>query len=827
MLIALSAVVVVLSSIFWLILSLVLALGEIRSLLYIRGIVGGAAQVNSARQRVCDDLAEKMGVQKPRFVKHPEISSTFLTGIIHPVVVAPDSDLEDMMTSKEVLVHELAHLKRHDHIWNLIANIAIVLLPFQPLVWLLAAAIEETSDHVSDDYVVKMMKDDMAYASQLYDIAKARKLEHARLVAASAVCSMKSVLIRRIERILDTNSNRHLHSRARDVVSVLFLFLCALFVSGFVGIKREILNIRNTIVDHSTELATRMKTQDASLDMSILSALDANMFNSGESPKNEWQSLSGSSPVSGHSELDVNGGPAMTRLDTRRSGAPGASMPIDRILKSKRRPEIDMTGTLDRHGMADDSFLASLTDNLPEETVDMQPTVSEDLTSFMLLNSYNAGSTDQAVMASLEIAVPGDYEYGDLSDPLREKMRDFYRSLKKEKLYPVWSPDAAKIAFTDKNYGVWVVDADGGAPLLVYDNYYRLLYRDMKIHYGEIKTVGFSPDGRELVYRRYSLDLEHGSRVIANDDGEIRRYYVENPLPMLEAVDLETMKYRTLAENASDGAFSPDGRSFAYIGEDLDGPSSLWLLDLETGTRRCIDSVEPSSLCFTTDSASLLVSVELENGSSEIVTVDCATGEIGSVLLNGNVNLCDLSPDGRWLLFAENVTEQVHGDNQVENGALPGLLDMETGLLYALSTDERESVAWGRFSPEGDMLCLNLKDDGNWNIFLQNFTPPVAAKEAMTAEPVEFSLGNATPNPFNMATTIEYSVAKDSMVKLLIYNSLGQKVRTLVSEMTATGKHKVVWDGLDDNGNVVSAGVYLSHLNAGGRTATGKMTLMK
>jgi flagellar hook assembly protein FlgD len=64
-------------------------------------------------------------------------------------------------------------------------------------------------------------------------------------------------------------------------------------------------------------------------------------------------------------------------------------------------------------------------------------------------------------------------------------------------------------------------------------------------------------------------------------------------------------------------------------------------------------------------------------------------------------------------------------------------------------------------------------------------------------------------------------------VRLDIFNQRGQLVRTLVHGQQAAGSHSVQWDGLDYNGQPVSSGVYLYHLQAEHQMLTRKLMLMK
>jgi hypothetical protein len=83
------------------------------------------------------------------------------------------------------------------------------------------------------------------------------------------------------------------------------------------------------------------------------------------------------------------------------------------------------------------------------------------------------------------------------------------------------------------------------------------------------------------------------------------------------------------------------------------------------------------------------------------------------------------------------------------------------------------------------------------------------------------------PNPFNPTTTIKFNLPEASAASLEIYNLKGQKVRTLLDDDLAKGSYSPVWNGLDDNLQPVSSGVYLYRLKAGDMVQTRKMMLMK
>jgi hypothetical protein len=88
-------------------------------------------------------------------------------------------------------------------------------------------------------------------------------------------------------------------------------------------------------------------------------------------------------------------------------------------------------------------------------------------------------------------------------------------------------------------------------------------------------------------------------------------------------------------------------------------------------------------------------------------------------------------------------------------------------------------------------------------------------------------LGEAYPNPFNPETDISLTVPERTQVSLIIYNILGEKVKTLVSEEMAAGIYTLHWNGRDEAGNSVATGIYFYRLKTESFDQTKKMVLMK
>ncbi len=94
--------------------------------------------------------------------------------------------------------------------------------------------------------------------------------------------------------------------------------------------------------------------------------------------------------------------------------------------------------------------------------------------------------------------------------------------------------------------------------------------------------------------------------------------------------------------------------------------------------------------------------------------------------------------------------------------------------------------------------------------------------EVEVTVPASFSLQQNYPNPFNPTTMIQYSIPSDQVVRLNVYNLLGQKVMTLVNESQKAGQHQVSF-----NASNFASGVYFYKLEAGAQSSIKKMILMK
>jgi beta-lactamase regulating signal transducer with metallopeptidase domain/protocatechuate 3,4-dioxygenase beta subunit len=180
---------------------------------------------------LCHELAGRMRLRLLAVLRSPFLSSPCLDGLRRPAILLPEDADQNL---RDTFVHELAHLGRRDGLWNLLRQLATAALWVQPLLWVLSRRIEETAEEVCDDFVVAFGADRGRYAGHLLELAERRLPPLAP--SAVGIISLRSLLARRIARILD--STRALSTRAgrRTIAATLLAGLAATILAGLLGV---------------------------------------------------------------------------------------------------------------------------------------------------------------------------------------------------------------------------------------------------------------------------------------------------------------------------------------------------------------------------------------------------------------------------------------------------------------------------------------------------------------------------------------------------------------------------------------------------------------
>ena len=134
----------------------------------------------------------------------------------------------------------------------------------------------------------------------------------------------------------------------------------------------------------------------------------------------------------------------------------------------------------------------------------------------------------------------------------------------------------------------------------------------------------------------------------------------------------------------------------------------------------------------------------------------------------------------------------------------------------------RDSIenATGVYVPETPIIAWQDRTERKTPMITPDDVSSVADKGA--GIPAGFALGQNYPNPFNPTTTIVYSIGKAGPVTISLYNTLGQKIKTLVDGQQLSGEYTITVDGSE-----LSSGIYFYSIDAGDFVQTKKMILMK
>jgi len=127
-------------------------------------------------------------------------------------------------------------------------------------------------------------------------------------------------------------------------------------------------------------------------------------------------------------------------------------------------------------------------------------------------------------------------------------------------------------------------------------------------------------------------------------------------------------------------------------------------------------------------------------------------------------------------------------------------------------------------NPGGRIEVYQLSLPETW---WEDLGSTTSSTEVMVKVPNRFNLQQNYPNPFNPKTTINFSLPSNDFVDLSIFNSLGQRVATLIQGYQSSGWKTVSWEGVDDNGVRIPSGVYFYCLTSKQYSSTRKMILLQ
>lgn len=227
-------------------------------------LLGGLAYIQQLRSQrtqylpedwelVLEELRVRLNLRIPvQLLESAKVLSPIVIGHFKPIILLPVGLVNQLSVDQveAVLAHELAHIARHDYLWNILQSVVEVLLYFNPAVWWIAGVVRNERENCCDDIAVQISGDSLVYAHAL---VRLQEIQHSSPRMAMALAgNRRYVLLNRIRRILN-------QPQQKSNTMQKFAFTCLLLlVVGVMSIG-----------------ASRPGTQDKESAAAVLSAVDS------------------------------------------------------------------------------------------------------------------------------------------------------------------------------------------------------------------------------------------------------------------------------------------------------------------------------------------------------------------------------------------------------------------------------------------------------------------------------------------------------------------------------------------------------------------------
>lgn len=207
-------------------------------------------------------LLQRMNLTRPiQFLTSDSLTTPIVMGVFQPVVIFPLSLLSQMPSAQveAILLHELAHIRRHDYLVNILQRVTETVFFFQPVVWYVSHRMRVERELCCDDIASASCDTVSQYAGALAALEAFRSAENYEL-AAAAKGSSEGSLLSRIRRLAGGNSTDHIGIDWR--LPAAMLACCTLAMMTFaafwaIGADEDAIDIRDL---HTTSYSLVEKT---------------------------------------------------------------------------------------------------------------------------------------------------------------------------------------------------------------------------------------------------------------------------------------------------------------------------------------------------------------------------------------------------------------------------------------------------------------------------------------------------------------------------------------------------------------------------------------
>jgi bla regulator protein blaR1 len=204
--------------------------------MYLLRIRNQATTIDNEWSALLQDLTAQLNINSSVLLAESKwIETPMVMGYLKPVILIPVGLFSGLTTEQveTIFLHELAHIKRHDFLINLIQSLVEAILFFNPFVWVLSNMMRQEREYCCDDAVISQKDKALTYAHAL------AKLEEARLsrsVLALTLAGNKNQLLNRIKRIMERSVKSY--SGAEKLVPAL-LIVAGLTCASWITIQAK------------------------------------------------------------------------------------------------------------------------------------------------------------------------------------------------------------------------------------------------------------------------------------------------------------------------------------------------------------------------------------------------------------------------------------------------------------------------------------------------------------------------------------------------------------------------------------------------------------
>ena len=306
-----------------------------------------------------------------------------------------------------------------------------------------------------------------------------------------------------------------------------------------------------------------------------------------------------------------------------------------------------------------------------------------------------------------------------------------------------------------------------------------------------ITIYAFDGNGAPIDGALIMLAVESGTSIYYDNWG-----YTDNEGKYVFIVG-EGRKY--YARFDSDIGCDPEAVNSVYLLVENSGGGEAYSFDLDTdGIMPSPDFIEISPPTDILEDYKIVCDFSAPNQvtSGNIIMDDIGTAQFYMKSENGLTNFFMMDNDNFALYQTGHSFDTFNAFNDVENGMATFDIPAESD-WYVIFDDKNN---------------LNNPQHITGSVLL--YSNPIGVNDNLTEGlvPNSYSLNQNYPNPFNPMTTIAYQLPHTGQVKLQIYNTMGQEVRTLVDDMQTADYYQMIWDGKDEQGNLLGSGIYFYRL---------------